>query len=241
MERNHWPSFAGAAAALLLLAACAATPQHGAVKEVRVCAAGNCAATGQRYSGAQLLGGFRQLLEANEGEPVRICESDPKTRGCASVGICQFVLGGFIPGNGCAKSIVFSDVAGGSQDGRTRLKAAMPLTFIGTPLTCSTMMGTLSVASGDVISAEFEPHFCNWMVVGNMSATFTFAVDSLDLDRGEVGIYWSHAVVGGGNGSGSGYALLEFPKGMPPGQNWMAGQPLAAMPGAEAEPPRSQP
>jgi hypothetical protein len=221
-----------AAAAALLIGGCAATPQQSMVKEVRVCAAGNCAVADHTVSAKQMLNGVQQLLKANEGEEVRICDSDPKTRSCESVGICQFVLGGGIPGNGCARGIVFSDIAPTSQDGQISLKADMPRTFIWTPMTCATMTGTLSVRSADEISVDFEPHYCNWMVVGNMTATFTFAVESLDLDRGQVGVYWSHAVSGTGIGSGSGYALLEFPKSMPRGQNWVVKQSMAPTPSA---------
>jgi hypothetical protein len=70
--------------------------------------------------------------------------------------------------------------------------------------------------------------------VGTMSATFTMALDSLDLDRGQIGGYWSHAVKGTGNGRGSGYAVLKFPKAMPDGENWLASQPMQALPDAAA-------
>jgi hypothetical protein len=71
------------------------------------------------------------------------------------------------------------------------------------------------------------------MVVGTMSATFNFAVDSLDFNRGEIGGYWSHAVSGTGNGRGSGYAILQFPKAMPHGENWLVGQPLSSSLGTQ--------
>lgn len=241
MKKNAWSLLAVGVAASILTA-CVAVPQHDAVKEVRVCAADHCGPAAHKYSSSQLLNGFQQLLLANKGEPVRICDSDPKNRDCASVGICQFVLGGFIPGNGCSTGIVFGDVAAGEHAGQLNLKADMPLSFIGTPLTCRTMTGTLSVDSEDVISAEFEPHYCNWMAIGNMSATFSFAVESLDVDHGTVGVYWSHAVQGNGVGRGSGYAVLEFPNSMPRGQNWLIGQqPLALLPSAEPGTPRSNP
>lgn len=223
MDMHRWPLLA---VAVLLIAGCAAIPQQHNVKEVRICNAADCDAAGQKYSAGQLLAGFRQLLKANEGEPVTICNSDPKARTCESVGFCYFVLGGILPGNGCAKSIVFNEIAISPNSNQLSLKAKMPLTFIWTPVSCDTMTGTLSVHAPDKISIEFQPYYCNWMKVGPMTATFNFAVESLDLSRGQIGVYLSHAVKGGGNGRGSGYVMLKFPKSMPDADNWLAGQPL---------------
>jgi hypothetical protein len=220
-------------AVALLVAGCAAVPQQYAVKEVHICDVAGCNAVNHKYSVGELRAGFLQLLKANEGARVTICDSDPMTRNCESVGICQFVLGGIIPGNGCAEDIVFSEIAAGSQAGQIDLRANMPLTFIWTPLSCATTAATLSVRSADDVSIEFQPRYCNWMVVGNMMATFNFAVESLDLNHGQVGGYWSHAVAGGGNGRGSGYAVLKFPKAMPQGENWLVSQPLHPPPRAQ--------
>ena len=55
-----------------------------------------------------------------------------------------------------------------------------------------------------------------------MTTTFSFAVESVDLDRGRLGGYWAHAVAGTGNGKGSGYAVIQFPRTMPRGENWLA-------------------
>jgi hypothetical protein len=178
-----------------------------------------------------MLAGFQQLLKANEGEKVTIYSSNPKTRDCESVGACQFVLGGIVPGNGCSQSMVFSEIAMGKQADQIDLKASMPLTFIWTPVYCATTAAMLSVRSPDEISLEFQPRFCSWMAVGAMSATFNFAVESIDLNHGQIGGYWSHAVSGTGNGRGSGYAVLKFPKSMPGGENWLVGQPLLPVEG----------
>lgn len=230
--RRCW-SLLVAVAAALLFSGCAAIPQQSNVKEVRICGAGDCDTAGHKYSTGQLVAGFQQLLKANEGEQATICSSDPKTRTCESVGICQFVLGGILPGNGCAKNVAFSEIAKGKHADQLSLKADMPLTFIWTPVMCKAAEATLSVHYPDEIFIEFQPRFCSWMVVGTMSATFNFAVDSIDLNRGQIGGYWSHAVSGTGNGRGSGYAILQFPKAMPRGENWLVGQSLHSSPGTQ--------
>jgi len=232
MGTNRWSLLVTIVAALLV-SACTAIPQQQAVKTVHVCAAADCGSTDQAYSTVQLLAGFRQLLKENEGEPVTICNSDPRTRTCESAGFCYFVLGGILPGNGCAKSIVFNEISSSPNSDQFSLKAKMPLTFIWTPVSCDTMTGTVSGHSPDEISIEFQPYYCNWMKVGPMTATFNLAVDSLDLSRGQVGVYVSHAVKGGGNGRGSGYVVLQFPKSMPDGGNWLTGQPVLPVAGKQ--------
>ncbi len=222
MGKHRWSLLVAAVA--LFVSGCTAIPQKNAAKEVHICGAEDCATAVQKYSAGQLLTGFQQLLKANEGEKVTICSSNPKTRACESVGACQFVLGGIIPGNGCSQNMVFSEIATGKQPGQIDLKADMPLTFIWTPVYCETTAATLSVRSPDDIFLEFQPRFCSWMAVGPMTATFNFAVESIDLNRGQIGGYWSHAVKGGGNGRGSGYLILKFPKSMPSGENWFVEQ-----------------
>ena len=116
MDMHRW-SLLVAAAAVLLFSGCAAIPQQQYVKEVHICNDKECDTAGQKYSTGQLLTGFQQLLKANEGEKVTICSSNPKTRACESVEVCQFVLGGIVPGNGCSQYMVFSEIAMGKQAG----------------------------------------------------------------------------------------------------------------------------
>ncbi|MEW6165972.1 MAG: hypothetical protein AB1642_13000 [Pseudomonadota bacterium] len=208
-------------AATVLLAGCAGTPQQYSVKEVYVCTAEDCGIASQKYSSSQMAGAIERLLRENLGQEVTICDSDPTQRNCASVGVCHFVQGGPLPGSGCSKTMFFRAVEAGTQAGSLNIKVDMQRTFWGTPLACATMEGRIVVRSVDEITLVVEPHYCNWAGVGNMSATFNIAVESIDLDRGQIGGYWQHAVVGTGNGAGSGYAILKFPRSMKPGDNWM--------------------
>ena len=208
--------------AAALLAGCAGTPQQYSVKEVYICAAEECAPGSQRYSAEQVAVALQQLLSANLGQTVEICNSDPKQRNCIDVGVCHFVQGGLIPGAGCSRSMNFSQAQRGDQAGQVRIKADMLRTFIGVPLVCAPMEGTIQVRTADEITFEVAPHYCNWMGVGNMTATFNLAVEAIDFDRGQMGGYWQHGVAGTGSGAGSGYAILRFPKAMPAGTNWLS-------------------
>ncbi len=221
------------AAAVWFTAGCVAIPQHNKVKEVGICSSANCESATRAYTAEALVAGLHHLLKENEGETVTICDSDPKTHACESVGVCYLVIGGIIPGNGCAKSIVFSDVGVPEPTGQISLKVNMPLSFIWLPAPCTTTPGALTVRSTNKISLEAQSSLCAVLGTGVFKATFNVAVDSLDLMNGRVGGYWSHASAGTGNGRGSGYLVLQFPKHMPQGQNWLVEQPAHSAPNTQ--------
>jgi hypothetical protein len=196
----------------LLFTGCTNTKQQSAVKQIYLCSGDKCARAEQQYSTDQLLTGFKELLQANVDEKVPMCNADPKTRNCTSTKVCHFVLGGLLPGNGCSKNLIFSDINKDEQSTQLNMKTKMPLTFIGTPVQCTTAASTLSVNSANDISLQLKSHFCSWMVVGAMTVQLDFTVESINLDKGEIGGYWKHTVRGTGNGNGSGYLVLKFPK-----------------------------
>ncbi len=231
MVMHRWTVFAAAA---WLTSGCVAIPQHDKVKEVRICSSANCEPATRAYSAEALATGLQHLLKENEGETVTICDSDPKTHACESVGVCYLVFGGIIPGNGCTKSVVFSDIGSPGATGQISLKVNMPLSFIWLPAPCTTTPGALTVRSANEISLEAQPSLCAVLGTGVFKATFNVAVDSLDLTNGRVGGYWSHASAGTGNGRGSGYLVLQFPKHMPQGEKWLVEQPARSAPDAQA-------
>lgn len=202
----------------LALAGCAGAPQQYAVKDVYVCTADDCSIASQRYSASRLAGMIERLLRANENQSATICSSDPTRRHCEEIGVCHFVQGGPLPGSGCSRAITFTSVSSQGQAGVIAIKADMARTFWGVPLACASMEGQVAVRSIDEISLTVSPHYCNWAGVGNMTATFNIAIESIDLERGQIGGYWQHAVAGTGNGAGSGYAVIKFPRGQIPGE-----------------------
>ncbi len=214
--------YIAALAAVVLFAGCAGAPQLYEVKSVYVCAAEECGQAGQRYSASQMLRALHRLIRANDGQEYRVCASDPKTRNCESEGVGYFVMGGPIPGRGAQASGRMSSPALDAATQSVGYTMNANLTFNGTPLACAEHDARVIVRSADEIAIEDTPYYCNWMAVGNMTTTFSFAVESVDLDRGRLGGYWSHAVAGTGNGRGSGYAVIQFPRMMPRGENWLA-------------------
>ena len=187
-------------------------PQHNPVKEVLVCTEAKCKSISQKYTPEQLLNELQQLTKANTAQNIPICAADAKTNTCTGKKVCYFVLGGLLPGNGCAESLMFNDVEKGKATTQINMKTVMPLSFIGTNVSCDAAVTTLSVKSTNDIAIELEPYHCSWMVMGQMKAKFSFFVDRIDTDSGQISGHWNHSVAGTGNGKGSGYAILKFPK-----------------------------
>lgn len=209
------------AALILLLGGCASTPQMQKVKEIYVCAGEECGPAGQTYNTTQMLFAVYQLLKQNEGKDIKICDSDPQKRNCESEGISYFVMSGVGPGMGSIKSSKMEDVELDLPGQTVTSKANRYMRFVGTPLACVPHPSVLSVRSADEITIVDDSFFCNWMVIGNMSANISFAIESVDFDKGQMGAYWTSRVAGTGYGQGSGYAVLQFAEAMPRKQNWL--------------------
>ncbi len=205
--------------ALCGLCSCATTTLPViASTDVSICSTDRCVAAGPAYNRDAVLQDLHQLLLANEGLVVSMCEGDKTSRLCKSHHVCHFVLGGILPGNGCSKSLTFSNVEWQEASADISMQTKMPLTFIGTPVKCVIAPSTISVNTEDGIRLELQPHFCSWMVVGAMTAKLELSVESINIERGEIAGYWKHSVTGTGNGRGSGYLILKFSKNI----DWIA-------------------
>ena len=207
-----------------MLTACAGTPQLAEVKEVYVCAASECGPASQRYSAGEMLRGLYTLFKQNEATEPVICESTPAGRNCDSEGVGYFVMGGPIPGRGSQSRWKHAGTTLNAADNSITLTVNNYLKFIGTSLACAETRRTIKVRSADEIVVADEPYYCNWAGVGNMTATFNFVLDYLDLDKGRVGGYWQHGVAGTGVGSGGGYGIVQFAAPMKKGDDWLKAQ-----------------
>lgn len=212
---NRSAPFVAAPLVAALLAGCAGTPKLHEVKQLYMCAEGECTPASRRYDSRDLIDALAALLKANNDQEFRICASDPQTRTCVSVGAGHFVMGGPIPGIGSAYAAKIWNAVAEPEQQRLVVQTQMYKNFIGTPVVCAAHQMVISVRSVDEVVGEDNPHYCNWMGVGNMTATFNFAVETIDIERGILAGYWAHALAGSGNGSGTGYAVWEFPKPLP--------------------------
>ena len=198
---------------MLLIVSCSSNKAiKNPVKEVIICTVGKCNPVAQTHSTEQLLNNFHELIKLNNNQKIPICSADEKSHSCTSEKVCYLVFGGLLPGNGCAENLQFNELVKHSATSKIDMKTAMPLSFIWTGVSCDTAATTLSIKTANEISIELEPYHCSWLVMGQMKARFIFFVDWIDKEHSQIGGHWNHSVSGTGNGSGSGYAILKFPK-----------------------------
>ena len=216
-----------ASACMLLVAVvsgCATTQPSPVINTVRVCAGEVCSVTGDRYTPHQMLHALDRLFQANYGMGFTFCKSDPATHQCITGDLGYFVLGGILPGRGSSSTGKVSQVKLDATNSSIDYVMSMDLRFLGIPLVCADHAAVLAVRSANDIAITDSAYACSWMVMGIMRASFSFVIDSVDFDQGQVGGYWKHGVTGTGNGRGRGYALIQFSKAMPRGENWLARQ-----------------
>lgn len=184
------------------LIGCAHSPKPSTINHLTICEQNTCSSQSPEKTFDQL----QTLLQTNSGKAT-ICSADANQHSCQKPKVCHFVLGGILPGTGCASSLDFSDIK--RVDQQLSMRADMPLKFWGTPVVCKTA-DALITTNSDHLLLRLEPHFCSWMVMGVMTATLDFHIDWINLDTNEIGGYWHHSVSGTGNGRGSGYMIMQF-------------------------------
>ncbi|WP_045857579.1 hypothetical protein [Teredinibacter purpureus] len=194
---------------LIVLAGCAGKTKDEPIAELSICANGECVPAQQAYSRELLFTHLEALLQANEGVNIPICVAKPHDKTCINEDVCYLVMGGIVPGSGCAQHLTFTNVRS-SDTAAINMDTTMPLSFIGTKVSCGSAVSRISVISINEVTLALDAYHCSWMVMGQMSATFSFRVESIDIEKGVLAGYWRHGVSGTGNGRGAGYALLTF-------------------------------
>jgi hypothetical protein len=198
---------------ILMIASCASTPSPSEkISTTQICHQGLCEPIGKVDSSQSILSSMHELLALNTSHPAHICRADEAADDCRKKDVCYLVIGGIMPGNGCAKDFTVKQVAPLENFDQLHFVVDMPLSFIWTPVKCKQANVAVSILPENILTIDFSPYHCSWMVMGQMRADFIFHIDRIDADTGTLAGYWAHSVRGTGNGSGSGYALLKFGK-----------------------------
>ncbi len=219
-------------ASLLLLAGCSTKLVRP--ESVSLCGRGGCAAVADEESRARLLTGLHELFRGMKGRDLPLYSADPKTRAEKKRGISFFVQGGPIPGRSTLSRLEVVDVR---YIDRARSEVKLELkfhpTYVGIPVFC-TESAAVVVATPDETVLTAAP-FCSWMAIGNGVFKLQWSIDSVDVEKGVVGGYWS--MKGAGVplvGGGSGYMIARF-KEAPPSPPAPAPV-VASLPVAKPEP-----
>jgi hypothetical protein len=200
-----------------LFSGCATPPKLYKVESVYVCAAEECGLAAQHYGTEQMLAGLQRLLAANDGQEFKACDSDPKNRACLSESICHYMQSGILPVVTCMRSGTLNAPHLDDNEKHIKFQLQPHRSIDGISVPCDEHGVTVSAHSIDEIAWEDEPFICK----GVAKNSFSFAIDSVDFDRGIVGGYWTHGVVTTGGGLGTGYGIFVFPKAMPRDENWL--------------------
>lgn len=195
--------------AVASVTACSSNPAIKPGASMQLCNASGCEALAKSQSHPLLLRRIHELFARNLNSPAMLCEAG-EGGPCRKEAICYFVLGGMLPGNGCAAQLVIKEVVAAPGEHSLRLTVDMPLSFIGTSVKCSATDAVATFTGDGILTIDFTPYHCSWLAVGQMAANFKFYVDRIDTAHGFFGGHWAHSVKGTGNGAGSGYALLTF-------------------------------
>lgn len=203
---------------------------------VQVCATNDCGLTGKGYSVQQVLGALHRLLSANDGLEYKLCESDKRSRQCIAENVGHTVFALVLPGQGTQSSGTIRSPQLSPSGDVIRLRKSDPKQFSGSDVTCSDHGGAITAnASGEIVLID-EPYSCRWGLFGVMTAEFSFAIESIDLEKGRITGFWAHKLTGTGHGSGTGFAALQLQKGMPLGENWLQPRTVEIASGAVVTP-----
>jgi hypothetical protein len=187
------------------LISCTHSTKPSGINDLTICEQGKCSS----QPSTNAIDKLQHLFQTHsDKDKATLCSADADQHKCHKPKVCHFVLGGILPGSGCASSLSFADVKRVDQQLIT-MKADMPLKFWGTPVVCKTAEALLT-NNANQLSLTLKPHICNWMVMGFMTAKLDFHINWINLDTNEIGGYWHHSVSGTGNGRGSGYMIMQF-------------------------------
>lgn len=220
-------------ASLLLLTGCSTKLVRP--ENVSLCGRSGCATVADDETRARLLTSLHELFRGMKGRELTLYSADPKTRAEKKRGISFFVQGGPIPGRSTLSRLDVVDVRYIDR-ARSEIKLELKFhpTYVGIPVFC-TESAAVVAASPDETVMTAAP-FCSWMAIGNGVFKLQWSIDSVDVEKGVVGGYWS--MKGAGVplvGGGSGYMIARF-KEAPPAPKPAPAPVVASLPVPKPEP-----
>src|SRR5688572_16963241 len=92
---------------VLMTAGCASNPSlTEKISGTKICHQGVCEPINNVASSKHLLNSIHQLLTLNASSPAHICRANEDSGECRKKDVCYLVVGGIMPGNGCAKDFI---------------------------------------------------------------------------------------------------------------------------------------
>lgn len=202
---------------------------------ILVCKAGQCVQTNHNMSREYLFNQLKELVDANIGQDIEICEGDSARRQCIQNGISLLVASPAIqtivqiPKARLIDARPVEDTPGIDLIIDYKIKAGGTFPHCQTTLS---RLGTRHAGSSELMS----PHFnCALTETGKTLFSLAYHIDYIDFDQGIIGAQYTIAADNVLTGANAGYILMDFAKGvkMEPGETYPYPEQLAALESGE--------
>ena len=154
-----------------------------------------------------------QLFDGAQPYKIKLCTADQSSRKCKpNQGLSASGVGGpFLP---LSMNVAALDIKSikPAADGFA-FSSQVDATVDAIPPLCGTVGGTIKTGT-NTASVQLNNFYCNWAVIGNVSASMKLSIDNIDLSDKTFSGYYRITFYGTGNASGSGYfkgALAKQP------------------------------
>ena len=174
-----------------------------------ICRNFGCTKLNDRITRTFLFNSLANMFMMNAHSRVYICEADPFSRDCLQSGIS------FPVRSGIANALVKIPKATISQvnvsTGLSKATVGMTYEFLvnGVARTCEPTIMDIVVPLNSQATLSNREFSCNMTSDGRSNVSLLVSIDSIDLDYGIMGGYYSLGMQGPTTGGGTGYALFK--------------------------------
>lgn len=177
---------------------------------VLVCRAHQCANASYSMGRGFLFNKIAQMMDANIGKSVLVCEADPVSHVCLENGLripAQTAVGN-VPVQVEGLTLVNTKLTNGTPaldivwDYRVRAGNLYPK--------CQLALSHLSVNFTDRVEMVTNDFTCDMTATGQTALNATYNIDYLDFDYGFIGAYYTLGVGQAVQGDKTGYLLMRF-------------------------------
>ena len=189
---------------------------------ITICKDNQCVPSNSEMVRDYLLNQMNELMASNIGKTIHLCEANPNGGGCIQQGISFPLSSPVIQTTATINQAYLVDAKAVKEDVGVDLILDYKVRAADTYPQCQTVLSRMGVASAADIKMMSPRFNCRLTETGKTTFSTTYNVAYLDLDNGVIGAFYTIAAYNALNGSGAGYVLMQFDKGveMEPGETF---------------------
>lgn len=189
---------------------------------ITICKDNQCVPSNSEMVRDYLLNQMNELMAGNIGKTIHLCEANPNGGGCIQKGISFPLSSPVIQTTATINQAYLVDAKAVKEDVGVDLILDYKVRAADTFPQCQTVLSRMGVASAADIKMMSPRFNCRLTETGKTTFSATYNVAYLDLDNGVIGAFYTIAAHNALNGSGAGYVLMQFDKGveMEPGETF---------------------